>query len=270
MIMDSACLDPSRIGDVDRSLARAGLLGDSEALAAILSLGHCSPEGCERAFINATQQGHARCVEQLIPFCDPRANDSLALRIAVITGSPECVKILIPHSNLEGEEPALLAATFRCRLDCIALLAPESSAEVNRKARELAAMYGFADALLLLISPQLGFVAELNGQQPLENAAKQGHAECVQLLLPVSPSLMDEPSPLREALHSGKAESLALMLAHEPSLHDIIDFAAARAEALRSGHVNLAQFIDAIVDARCLSGLAFEKGAEAPIRSTRI
>ena len=89
---------------------------------------------CKKSIVTMTEalnlasvNGHAECVKLLIPVSDLKSNDSCALRLASRNGHTECVKLLIPVSNAKDIDSfALRLASENGRTDCVELLLPHS------------------------------------------------------------------------------------------------------------------------------------------------
>lgn len=71
--------------------------------------------------LEAARRGETDKVKSLILLCDPTFERSKALTISVIGGHIDCVKILIPVSDLPNS-PALSWAVEYGRIDCVDLL----------------------------------------------------------------------------------------------------------------------------------------------------
>lgn len=106
--------------------------------------------------IEAAKQGNLDEVRRLIPLSDPKANDSLALRMAAQNGHIECVELLIPVSDPKAKDSyALRWAAQNGHVQCVELLVPISDPKAD---------HSFA----------------------LQSAVENGHTPCVDLLYPVS------------------------------------------------------------------------------------
>lgn len=106
--------------------------------------------------VHAAQNGQLEIVKYLIPLCDPKAKNSLALRIAVQNGWIDVVKVLMPVSDIKAEKSsALIMASGKGFVEIVKELLPHSSPKAQ-KSRALGA------------------------------AVQMGHHTCVELLYPVS------------------------------------------------------------------------------------
>lgn len=106
----------------------------------------------------AARDGNVAEVCRLIPISDPKAYSSEALRLAAQYGRTECVKLLIPVSNIRGSYALKIAADYG-HTQCVELLIPVS----DPKAKDSSALSG---------------------------ASFYGHTPCVELLYPVSDPLI--------------------------------------------------------------------------------
>lgn len=138
--------------DNNYELCDAATEGDFDEVVRLVQL--CDARwGYNAALRDAAENGHAQCVEVLIPHSTPKENDSWALREACENGHFECVKLLLPHSDPNDF--------------CVAL--------------ENAAREGCAKSVDLIL-PQVSNVVALTSA--LEIAAINGHYDCVEVLYP--------------------------------------------------------------------------------------
>ena len=82
------------------------------------------------ALEKSAENGHAECVQLLIPFSEPDQDDSQALLLAAQNGHTECVRLLIPVSDME-HCAALRSAAMNGHNDCVALLKDVSNLDAN-------------------------------------------------------------------------------------------------------------------------------------------
>lgn len=83
---------------------------DSEALCAAAESGHVAcvnlliplsdPTAYPLALKIAAGEGHPECVQALIAVTDPKANHSMALQYAACCGQWDCIRLLLPLSDL--------------------------------------------------------------------------------------------------------------------------------------------------------------------------
>lgn len=91
----------------------------------------------------AIRNDDAHEVQRFIPLCDPKQNQSEALRKAAIFGHTECVKLLIPVSDCAADDNrALRQAAYAGHVDCVALLIPVSDHKNNQSSALAAALQG--------------------------------------------------------------------------------------------------------------------------------
>lgn len=207
---------------------------DSEALAAAAANGHAdcvellipisTPKALfSRALDRAASRGHADCARLLIPVSNPRARSSAALISAASNGFVECVKLLLPVSDpLARGSLALRSAIINNRPECVALLIPHSNAKGNR-----------SGALRLAIHFR--------------------RVECAKLLVPASQDLSEDPLPAEHALRLGEEGIFSIMLAHNPRLADAVSLPDALDNAVSAGHFELAYFLKSAIESRFIS-----------------
>ena len=143
----------------------------------------------------AAAQGHAACVQALIPHCDAKIADEAGgtpLIWAARAPSPECVKLLLPVSNAqakttEGQQSALMFAARKSDPECLMLLLGESNP----------------------------LDKDCDGQTALMAAAQSGAVECARILA--------QCGGVRETDLEG-GDALSLAVANEES--EIADFLA--------------------------------------------
>lgn len=82
--------------DMQKMIEVAAVNDRLQCLRMILS---CSEMTHDRALVLAAGQGHAQCVELLIPVSNPCARNSGALSSAVVSGNQRCVDLLLPVSD---------------------------------------------------------------------------------------------------------------------------------------------------------------------------
>ena len=169
--------------------------GDADTVAALLAaglLGHDKlPLGIEPLGL-AALFGHAKIIELLIPVCDPKKGNSLALKQAAEGGIAECVKLLIPHSDpLAGKSAALAQAIGSGRVECARLLLPVSNVDdIGIDALERAVTADYPDPLSEAIHAMSDKGRSLPLARLVSLAIKQGSVKCLSLLLfglPCSP-----------------------------------------------------------------------------------
>ena len=83
----------------------------------------------------------------------------------------------------------------------------------------------------------------------LRAAAHYGHVECVRRL-PVSGPLGEIDGLLEKVLESGHANVAALLIEQEPRLLDGVDLSKGHAAALERGHGDVASYLSSLMDQR--------------------
>ena len=160
-------------------------------------------------FVEACQTGQIPVIEYLLPLCDPKENESMALFWAVMGNSDqafETVRLLIPMSNPKAKQSrALNCAASKKRYDILELLLPHSD---------------ISDGVALLLACEAGCLRsvkrlcecvdpKIHDSHPLRKAVAAGHVDIVKFLLPLSDL---------------KAKnSLALVLASQKNHQNIFD-----------------------------------------------
>lgn len=117
----------------------------------------------------AAYNGNAQMVQELIPVANPLANDMQALRMAVQTDCVECVRLLLPVCDPEGDKSDLLWD---------------------------ACLYGANEAIASLIP------FSKNCARGLTVCISQHNLEGIELLLPVSDLKANDSRPLQIAVES--------------------------------------------------------------------
>lgn len=96
--------------------------GNEEGLRLLLD--NWGADSHEKSLEAAAKNGHAGCVEALIPHCNPE--QSRALRFAAQEGWPECVRLLASVGNVREEPTPLFMAAHGGHAECAELLIPFS------------------------------------------------------------------------------------------------------------------------------------------------
>lgn len=230
---------PLTKSELDHSLAASARLGDAEQVRLCLMAGADARHNGSAALTWAAINGSAECVKLLIPVSDVQAHDSMALRRAAESGHAECVDLLIPASGT-GESCflALNAAVENGHVECVKILLPRTN--VRHK----------------------NFYA-------LQIAAARGYAGCVSLLLPQSAALLDQHGFVAEILWKGRVDILAQLLAFKPSLLDHLDLWHCMDNACQDGNHELASFFNSLMERRSIADSAPSSGASGPLSAPR-
>jgi len=186
--------DPARqreaLSGGQRTVARDVLVGDSGPTF------HEKRDKGRTPLMRAAEAGHAECVKLLIPFSDLSAADecgATAIYLAAQFGRADCLRALIPFCDpaapLKNGETPLMAAAAAGRVECVKLLIPVSDVDhENQKSRMPTA---------------------------LAVAVKESREECVALLLAVS-------KKAQEPLPSGKTLLMDAAIDGTPRLVEIL------------------------------------------------
>lgn len=146
--------------------------GNIEKLKTIVKVGEFSVEACTKILETAVLNRHTSCVEYLIPFSDPKLNDSRALIHAVNTCNLPCVRLLLPHSDpMAGNSYALQVASERSWIEGFDLLYDVSDPKAAHQSM-LTSRFNYADHWQLL-EERLAHDALLKG---LTDATEHVHA----------------------------------------------------------------------------------------------
>lgn len=187
---------------------------------------------------SAAVEGKASTVAHLLALgVDP---DSRPLALAAANGHIDCVEGLASRSTKRARGAALLAAVSNKREDCALFLAPLCSPESNARALDSAASCGLFRCLPALID---GLSGNPDTSEALRTACRNGHIECVRLLIPPS-GLGKEPSLILESAASAPNAAIAEAIL---SSHDFLadDLAVAGYVARAFNNVATAAAIDA-------------------------
>lgn len=184
---------------------------------------------------------------------NPRFDKGLALAKAAKNGHAECVRFLIPISDM-AESSAVCLAALHGHIECVKLLASLCDHKANALALGWAVGNGHMECATILASA-LDPEGDLDYGHDLRVAAHQGNIDGIKMLAPFC-SLSNDPSPLFMAVEAGQAKSVSLILSLAPTLVAMIDFDAAIHKARRCEHHDLAALLQSIHDRRELSDTA--------------
>lgn len=253
-------------GNQNLNLISHAKAGDARAVASLLALG-VNPRGRESAALfEAAENGHADCVEILIPVSDPMAVNSRALRHAARAGHAAVVQLLMAVSDAKADHSRALAwAAQEGRVECLRLLIPASDpAAEDFRALRFAASGGHAECVELLI-PFSHEGAEAIGES-LVSAAYYGHAECAKALMRSPASLSATPRALYMAMDIGHASVVAAMIAHDPSLAGRIRHSHRKA-AVRANKTELAELLCSILEQQAIDESLPASASPSPSRA---
>lgn len=104
--------------------------GDIEGARRLMTQG-ANPRARESLALRlAAESGRTECVKMLVTITSPREKKSEALANAATNGHVECARLLLPVSNAaENESLALRMAARHGHAECVALLIPFSNAQ---------------------------------------------------------------------------------------------------------------------------------------------
>lgn len=112
--------------DVQELLIGAASMGNVEFVRKAIGIGADPKMNCSEALYLASERGHADCVEFLIPLSDPTDYDT-AFTMAAYKGHVDCVRHLMKVSDPKANHSmALQSASCGGQWDCMRLLIPVS------------------------------------------------------------------------------------------------------------------------------------------------
>lgn len=212
--------------------------------------------------VRASHRGELATIDALLAQgADPKEEDSRPLRQAAGAGHAECVRKLLPHSDIP-ESNALVWASAAGHIECVRILIPEGKPSGKGcQALVAAAKNGHAECVKLLIPAS--FPAQ-DSSHALRMAARNGHVECARLLLPVSQPLFEHPELIHGALIDGQAQAAALMFEYEPRLWQRLDLVEALRTCSAAGHGEMAALLTSIIEKNELSAMGGGQRSSAP------
>lgn len=171
--------------------------------------------------IEAAEQGHLDEVLRLIPFADPREDNSEALAQAARHGFVECVEALIPVSDpCVDNSFALWIAANQGHSGCVAVLIPHSRVkDGNCRALRTAARFGHLDCVEILQTQH----SQKERVEALDDCILGDHLECLQALCRgVDLQLLKRPFYHCVALNKLElADALYQIMGHQLSNDDL-------------------------------------------------
>lgn len=112
--------------DVQELLIGAASMGNVEFVRKAIGIGADPKMNCSEALYVASERGHSECVEFLIPISDS-ADFASALKIAAFNGHADCVEHLMKVSDPKANHSmALQSASCGGQWECMRLLIPVS------------------------------------------------------------------------------------------------------------------------------------------------
>ena len=138
----------------------------------------------KKALTLAATLGYLDIVQLLIPVSDLMANNSEALRFAAEFGHAAVVEVLIPVSDPKAaDSQAFKKAAHNGHQKCIDLLISVSDTQVNNNEILVFAARRGQSSLLKQLIPVCD---PTKTNYALAGVARNGHIECVKLLIPIS------------------------------------------------------------------------------------
>lgn len=203
---------------------------------------------------------------------DATSNGSCALLVAILNGHSACVELLIPFSEPLSSHPDALRRAARHGFDdCLRLLIAGASVAGDRvdgsNALVAAAENGHAGCVELLIPISDPLAHE---SLALLLAAENGHAQCVELLTPASNVVANNAQALLAAAGNGHAACVAILLERTPGLAEHIDIANLEAAASMDGHRVLAALLRATRESLSLAESSAAPAASAKPSTPRL
>lgn len=245
-----------RLAELSTALHLAAKNGHAQCVELLIPVSQPSAD-LSAALGEAAENGHADCLKLLIPVSEPRALGSRALCLAALNGHAECVKILIPVSDPKAHfSQAICAAASRGHLECVLLLIPQSESGPNKsKALRLAAENGHL-ACVRRLWPYSN-CADVD-HEAFRLAAENGHYQCAHYLR------RSDPETFCVSLENGQAHAVAFMITLNPSLIDLIDLPERSRQASENGHHHLAALLVSIAETRAIASAIPVPGEPLP------
>jgi ankyrin repeat protein len=194
----------------NQALVRAATNGRLSVVEFLLPV--CDPKAKESLALSAAaNNGHLDVVALLLPVSDPKAKDSLALKGAAYHGHAAVAELLLPVSDPKADNSwALLFAANNGHLGVVELMLPVCDPEArNFEVLQWAAAAGqlaVVEGLLRVYDPKA------HDSAALRSAALKGQAEVVERLLPVSEPKAKNSEALQWAASKGHLAVMKLLL----------------------------------------------------------
>lgn len=186
----------------------AARTGDSDALSQLLDTEKFALS--TYALEVAAANGHANCVDILIPFSEPDQNDSRALERAAEKGHAQCVERLIPVSDMTHCK-ALERAAMHGHTQCVRLLKDVSNVSENQQALYWAVNINNLEIVNLLLTV---VDATWGDSLALTAAATKGYVQIVEALLPHSDANAKNAQAILCALQTDNSACVDLLYPH--------------------------------------------------------
>lgn len=244
-----ACADAGNLAGIERLLAQGAAAG--AAGRADFPSYACNPKAeNSMALRMAAKKGHHECVKRLIPVSNP-ANCFSALAAAASWGRLECVALLLPFSDASADfSSALFLAISGGHIDCARALIPALGPKDSFNSLSFAAFHGHVEGVTLLTP-----ISDAEARScALRRAAARGKDECVKLLLPVSGPLGDMLGLADDVAYLGLASTFSIIIDHEPLLLNLLDLPSLLGAAVAKHHSELVRLLSSLAERQSLSG----------------
>lgn len=236
---------------ISQQLSQACLLGATDETRQLL--GRSAPLSAmdaEPAMLLAAASGSADMLDLLIAACPAHSRFPKVLALAVGHGKANCVKILIPRSDLESPSlDELLAALADGFAGCSALFAIE---------RPFSPGSGHEECVRMLLHARIASLGRARGQSIIldlmRGAAMFGVPECLQICLPILEDARERDSLISLAAGGGHLDCVRFLAsATSPKAHHSF----ALRQAASTGQLKCVEFLLPLSDpadyAKCSS-----------------
>ena len=193
-----------------RALIAAATRGDLAEVQRLIPISNCTFKGSS-AIRLASKNEHNEIVQLLAPHADTRSHNSLIFRNAARQGNMEMLTFLLPLCDPQARNSeALVFAIDGNHKQVFDFLLPLSN--ITERPDDFitpAASHGRTDMLEILLQQ-----IKPHSSKVLVMPALNGHAQCVEMLLPYCGVDYDNYTPWRWAIHNWRADVVRLMAEH--------------------------------------------------------
>lgn len=220
-------------------LSTAAGHGSAKSLPHLISAVNSRSACCSALEWSATN-GHAKCVELLIPAC--RVRRSSALLYATRGGHSECVRLLVPAYKTKAIDHALAEASSFGYSKCVRILSETASAKAIDEALSRVTDAGFTKCLRILLKAASAKAID----KALSNACEYGDAQCLTILAKAA-SAKAIAKKLSTACAGGREECVKLLASSSPKVVKTQRLAALRLAA-ENGHPECVELLLSATD----------------------
>ena len=201
--------------DIDDLLCESAIAGDVVALRELLGRGADAKKNDSRALREASRYVHEDCIKELIPVSDVSACFSEALCLASFAGSLNCVRMLLPFSSpKDNDSEALRWAVSNGWRDIVDTLIDASDLSCgNFSILRIASSKGRAEILRSLMSK---CDASSCAEGLIFESAVNGHDECLSFLLDKYGDSVEVENAFMMTIRNGHERCLSLFYEKVP------------------------------------------------------